>query len=72
MSSVKSLPKSDLILPCIHGDPSKPETLEAWTRRLLVVEMRSSFVAKAEEMDWGFKLSSSGRITHVLFADNFW
>ena len=34
----------NVIVPCIHGDPSTPENLESWTRMFLVIEMKSSFV----------------------------
>ena len=38
----------NLIVPSIHGDPGRLETLESWTRRFLVVEMMRSFVATEE------------------------
>eukprot|EP00973_Karenia_brevis_P012087 1640705-Karenia_brevis.AAC.1 len=41
----------NLIVPCIHGDASKPKTLESWTRRLIVIEMGSSFVATDADVD---------------------
>ena len=43
----------NLIVPCIHGDPSKPKTLESWTRRLLVVETAKKAVKNLEN---GFRL----------------
>lgn len=41
----------NLIVPCIHGDPKKPKDLESWTRRFLVVEMHSSFIATEDDVD---------------------
>jgi len=41
----------NLIVPTIHGDPSKPKTLESWTRRFLVVEMHGTFVGTEDEVD---------------------
>ena len=35
----------NLNYPSIKGDPSKPENLKSWTRRLYVVQMRSSYTA---------------------------
>ena len=39
----------NLIGPCIHGDPSKPKTLESWTRRLLVVEKAKKALKNREK-----------------------
>ena len=47
----------NVIVPSIHGDPSKPSNLESWTRRFLVIEMSSNFVSKdgdVEVEDKGF------------------
>ena len=44
----------NLIVPCIHGDPSKPKTLESWTRRLLVVEKAKKALKKLEKYFFGF------------------
>ena len=46
----------NLIAPCIHGDPSTIKTLESWTRRILVIELHSSFVATQDEIDVDAKL----------------
>ena len=57
----------NLIVPCIHGDPSQPKTLESWTRRFLAVEMHSTFVAAESEVDVGAKIFRSDAGLRTFF-----